>query len=300
MPKALWRGAISFSLVHIPVGLYPATRARHLDLDLLDRHDFAPVGYQRINKKSGKVVDWKDIVKGYEYRKGEYVVLSDEDFKRANVKATQTVEIESFVERSAIEPWYFDTPYYLLPEKKAGKAYGLLHSALVESGMLGVASVVIRTRQSTAVLVPVGDLIVLNTLRYAFEIVDATELARDVPTSAPRPREKQMALQLIEQMSTPWKPGSFHDTYREDLLKRVKERVKAGTTHAAASAAPAGAKARPKGDNVIDIVALLQRSLGDRKPGARPPPQSPPAPRARTGARTRAAPRRKASQVGRV
>ncbi|HSC57020.1 MAG TPA: Ku protein, partial [Nitrospira sp.] len=164
MPRVLWKGAISFGLVHIPVGLYSAEKRNSFDLTMLDRRTMKPVGFKRYNKETGEDVSWDDIVKGYEYEKDRYVVLTEEDFKRANVEATQTVDILSFVDEDEISSMYFETPYYLAPDKRGHKGYALLRETLNQTGKIGIANVVIRTRQYVAALIPVGDVIVMNTL----------------------------------------------------------------------------------------------------------------------------------------
>ncbi|MEZ0271370.1 MAG: Ku protein, partial [Methylophilaceae bacterium] len=161
MPRAIWKGAISFGLVHIPVELYPAESRKGLDLDMLDKRDFAPVGYKRYNKSTGKDIDWNDIVKGYEYEKGKYVVLTDEDLKRANVEATQTIDILSFVDSEEIPEIYFEQPYYLKPARGGAKVYVLLRETLKRAGKVGIAQVVIRTKQHVAALLPMDKAIVL-------------------------------------------------------------------------------------------------------------------------------------------
>jgi len=228
----LWNGAISFSLIHIPVSLHTAARAHELDLNLLDKRDFAPVGYQRYNKSTGKVVDWNDVVKGYEYEKGEYVVLTDEDFRRANVEASRTIDIQTFVDRDAIAPYYFDTPYFLMPDKNGERVYSLLREALEQSKKLAVATFVLRSRQHVAALMPVDKIIVLNTLRYQEEIQPHPDVAAAAAkkTSAASTRELQMALKLIDEMTEKWHPEAFADTYRDDLMKRIEEKVKSGQT----------------------------------------------------------------------
>src|SRR5919206_1031234 len=170
MPRALWKGAISFGLVHIPVSLYPASRSEGLSFDMIDKRDFAPVGYKRYNKRTGEEISRENIVKGYEYEKGEYVVVTDEDFKQANVEATQTVDIVAFVDAAAVAPYYFDAPYYLEPGKRGEKGYTLLREVLRETERIAVANVVIRSRQHLAALVPLERVLVLNTLRFAHEI----------------------------------------------------------------------------------------------------------------------------------
>ena len=216
------------------MSLHTAARAHELDLNLLDKRDFAPVGYQRYNKSTGKVVDWNNVVKGYEYEKGEYVVLTDEDFRRANVEASRTIDIQTFVDRDAIAPYYFDTPYFLMPDKNGERVYSLLRETLEQSKKLAVATFVLRSRQHVAALMPVGKIIVLNTLRYQEEIQPHPDVAAAAArkANAAGGRELQMALKLVEEMSEKWKPEAFTDTYRDDLMKRIEQKVKAGQTHA--------------------------------------------------------------------
>ena len=259
MARALWKGAISFGLVNVPVELHSAQkRSAALDLTMLDKRDLAPVGYQRVNKESGKEVPWKEVVKGYEYKDGEYVVLSAEDFRRANPEATKTVDIHAFVDLAAIAPQHFETPYYLVPEKRGEKAYALLRETLQKAGKAGVATVVIRTKQYLAALIAQDDLLVLNTLRYADELKEPSDLK--VPRARVTGKELDMALRLVKDMEAEWRPEKFHDTYREDLLKRVKEKVKAGETEEIT----APAKQKEKGAEVIDLMAALKKSLSDK------------------------------------
>jgi DNA end-binding protein Ku len=259
----LWNGAISFSLIHIPVTLHTAARAHQLDLNLLDKRDFAPVGYQRYNKSTGKVVEWSQVVKGYEYEKGEYVVLTDEDFRRANVEASRTIDIETFVDRDAIAPYYFDTPYFLMPDKNGERVYSLLREALEQSKKLAVATFVLRSRQHVAALMPVDKIIVLNTLRYQEEIQPHPDVAAAVAkkANAAGGRELQMALKLVEEMSEIWKPEAFTDTYRDDLMKRIEQKVKAGQTHTLTAPEKEVEERATGGGKVVDLMSLLQRSL---------------------------------------
>ena len=260
MARALWKGAISFGLVNVPVELHSAQkRSAELDLTMLDKRNLAPVGYQRVNKESGKEVPWKEIVKGYEHKDGEYVVLSAEDFRRANPEATKTIDIHAFVDLKAIAPQYFDTPYYLLPVKRGEKAYALLRETLLKSGKAGVATVVIRTRQYLAALIAQDDLLVLDTLRYADELKEPSELK--VPKAKVTGKELEMALRLVKDMADEWRPDRFHDTYREDILKRVKEKVKAGETEEIT----APEKHKEKGAEVIDLMEALKKSLEPKK-----------------------------------
>ena len=263
MPRTLWKGAISFGLVNIPVGLYSAEKRNSFDLTMLDRRSMKPVGFKRYNKETGEDVPWEEIVKGYEYEKDRYVVLTDEDFKRANVEATQTVDILSFVERQEIGPMYFETPYYLAPDKRGHKGYALLRETLNQSGKIGIANVVIRTRQYVAALIPYKDIILMNTLRYSAEIRDTDDL--DVPSGNLKqvgvsPREVEMARKLVEGMSAPWKPDEHRDTYHEDLLALIEQRVKAGQTEMVLETSPEERK-RPSKGKVIDLMALLKKSV---------------------------------------
>jgi len=235
-------------------------------MDLLDKRDFAPVGYQRYNKSTGKVVDWNDVVKGYEYEKGEYVVLTDEDFRRANVEASRTIDIQTFVARDAISPYYFDTPYFLVPDKGGERVYALLREALEQSKKLAVATFVLRSRQYVAALMPVDNVILLNTLRYEEEIQAVPETA--AAKKAASPRELEMALKLIGEMTEKWHPEQFHNTYKDDLMKRIQEKVKSGQTHALTEAEGEVAERRAGGGKVVDLMSLLQRSLEQRGSGA--------------------------------
>ncbi|MDQ6618418.1 MAG: Ku protein [Pseudomonadota bacterium] len=274
MPRALWKGAISFGLVNVPVELYPAASSNSLDLTWLDRRSMDPVGYKRINKRTGKEVGKDDIVKGYEYEDARYVVLGAEDFKRANPVATQTVEIHAFVAAESIPPMFFETPYYLAPGKKGEKAYALLREAMKRSKRVAVATVVIMTKQHLALVLPSDDLLLLNTLRYADEIRDRSGLS--IPagsrSAAVSDRELDMAMKLVDSMSDEWKPEQYHDTYRDDLLARIHEKVAAGETELVPE--PDKASAPRQSADVVDLVALLQNSLRAKR-GAEPAPSAP-------------------------
>ena len=263
--RALWKGAISFGLVHIPVEVYSAVQDHGLDLTMLDRRDFSPVGYKRYNKSTGKEVSWDDIVKGYEYENDEYVVLSDEDLKRANPEATQTIDIQAFVDAADVPLTYYEQPYYLAPSRGGAKVYALLRETLRKADKIGIATVVMRTKQHLCALVCVEDKIVLNTLRYAAELRDTEELKLPPATmkaAGISDKELQMALSLVEGMSDEWNPEQYHDTYKDDVLALVKKKVKAGQTKTITAAEPEAKAA--KSSNVIDLVALLQDSLGKR------------------------------------
>ena len=267
----IWKGAISFGLVHIPVTLKAAAREHRLSFDWLDRRDMAPIGYTRINKTTGKAVEWKDIVKGYEYQKGEYVLLSDEDFKRANPEATQTVEILSFIDAAAIPPGYFETPYYLEPDKRGKKPYALLREAMKRSGRAGLARFVVHTKQHLAALLVTDNALMLNTLRFADEIQAVDDL--DLPAAGAKAeglsaREIESATRLIADMSEAWDPSQYGDTYRDDLMARIEEKISAGQTHVLTEPDDEGEREKPRESaKIIDLVSLLKQSMGARGRG---------------------------------
>src|SRR5947207_12234017 len=266
MARGLWKGGISFGLVNVPVELYSAQkRSEEIDLTMLDRRDMAPVGYQRVNKASGKEVPWEDVVKGYEYEDDKYVVLSEEDFRRANPEATKTVDIVAFVELAQIPPIYFETPYYLGPSKRGEKAYALLRDAMAKAGKAGIATVVIRTKQYLAALIPQDEALILNTLRYSKELKkpEDLEIPEKLEGHKPTSKELDMALRLIEDMADEWKPEKYHDTYHEDLLKLIEEKVKAGQTEEVTE--PEKEEKAAKGADVVDLMSLLTNSVEGKK-----------------------------------
>ncbi len=275
MARGLWKGAISFGLVNVPVELFSAEkRSSELDLTMLDKRDLAPVGYKRYNKSTGEDVPWAEIVKGYEYDDDKYVVLSDEDFRRANVEASKTVDIQAFVDLKDIPPLYFETPYYLAPGKRGEKAYALLRDAMKKAGKAGIATVVIRTRQYLAAVLPQDDVLLMDTLRYADEIKAADELG--VPSGALHhkvsAKEIDMALRLIDDMSEKWQPQKFKDTYRDDLMARIKEKIKEGQTEEITPPQKGEKGEEPARADVIDLMALLKKSVGKKqdKPRRKP------------------------------
>jgi DNA end-binding protein Ku len=280
MPRPIWNGSISFGLVQIPVGLYPAEQQHELSLTLLDRHDMAPVGYHRVNKQTGAKVDWKDVVRGYEYGKGQYVVLTDEDLKAANVEATQTIDIVDFVDPTEIDAMYFDRPYYLAPTKQGRKAYAVLRETLRDSGKVGVAKVVIRTRQHLALLRVQNERLVLQLLRFAHELRSPDELevpGKNLKELGVTSREMAMAKQLVEGMASSWEPSQYHDEYRDDLMARIESKAKSGEINVVSEEqAP---KAPLRKAQLIDLAGLLRRSIeqqrgaGPRRSAARSRPK---------------------------
>lgn len=262
MARAIWDGTISFGLVQIPVGLYTAETRDDINFDMLDRRDMSPVGYQRYNRNTNEPVDWDDIVKGYEYEDGEYVIVDKEDFKRANVKATQTVDIVQFTDADSIDPMMFEKPYYLVPDKRGVKPYVLLREVLRKTNKVGIARVVIRTRESVAAVMVKGPALVLELLRYEHELVKPSEY--DLPAEGKKgpqvsPAELKMAERLVSDMDAPFKPEEFKDTYRDDLMALIQRKIKEGDVEE-----PEQPVEAPEPSNVVDIMSLLRRSLGGK------------------------------------
>ena len=273
MQRSVWHGAISFGLIYVPVDVVSASKDASLSLHFLDSRDFSPVGYQRINKSTGKEVDWAHIVKGYEYKKGRYVALSNADFKHANVKASETIEIANFTDADQIPPMYFETPYYLSPQKGGQKVYSLLRQALQSTKKVAVGSFVMRGRQHLCVIVPNGETLMLVTLRFANEVLAPAQVKGAIESGKDKkatPGEIAMARKLVEQMSGPFRPEAFKDTYRADLMRRIQEKIRTKQTHALIEE-PAPAE-RPKAE-VIDLMEALRNSLKKKGAAARAAPR---------------------------
>jgi DNA end-binding protein Ku len=255
MARAIWKGSISFGLVNIPIALYPATRREELKFRLLRRSDLSPVNYKRVAEKDGREVSWDQIVKGYEYEKGKYVVLKDEDFQRVDLEATQTVDIKDFVDQEEIDPMFFYKPYYLEPQKGGDKAYALLRDSLKDTNKVGVAKVVIKTRQYLAGVKPEDGVLVLELMHFADELADAEKLHLPRKMEVGK-REMNMAKSLIDSMTSKWEPEKYKDDYREALMEVIEEKVEAGGKEIEEKPRKA-----PKPTKVIDLVSVLQKSL---------------------------------------
>ena len=255
MARAIWKGSISFGLVNIPIALYPATRREELKFRLLRKSDLSPVNYKRVAEKDGKDVSWDQIVKGYEYEKGKYVVLKDEDFERVDLEATRTVDIQDFVDQEEIDPMFFYKPYYLEPQKGGDKAYVLLRDALKDSSKVGIAKVVIKTRQYLAGVKPEDGALVLELMHFADELADTGKLHIPKKIEVGK-REMNMAKSLIDSMSSKWNPEKYKDDYREALMEVIEEKVEAGGKEIEEKP-----KKAPKLTKVIDLVSVLQKSL---------------------------------------
>ena len=281
MARPIWNGTISFGLLNVPVQLFAGERGVDLHLRMLDARNKSPIRYERINAETGEEVPWKEIVKAFEYSKGNYVVIDEEELRKAHPEATETVEIEAFVDRESIDPRYFEKPYYLVPNKKAEKGYVLLREVLKKSQKVGIAKVVIRTRQYLAAVMPFEDALVLNLMRFPQEIISAEEF--QLPSEAPAkyritPKELEMAETLLESMVTEWRPEDYKDDFRGKLREIIDEQIAAQSgkpqKRAAKAKTPEGAAT-----NVVDFMALLKKSLDTKAGGAAPKSSGTPAKR---------------------
>jgi DNA end-binding protein Ku len=264
MSHAIWKGAISFGLVHIPVALYPASSETGIDFDWLDKRSMDPVGYKRVNKRTGTEITKENIVKGVRVEGGDYVVLSDDEIKAAYPKTTQTIEIESFVQAAEIPFTLLEKPYYLEPISKGEKVYTLLREAMLEAGVIGIARVVMHTKEYLAALIAVGPALMLNTLRWAAEIRPSGDLKLPPEgKSSLKDAELKMARQLIGDMTASWQPDAYADRFTSAVHALVAKRVEAGATEKVEPMENASTEAA---SNVVDLTALLQQSLGKTRP----------------------------------
>lgn len=255
--RPLWTGGITFGLVYIPVKLYSATSSVQIDLDLLSKKDKAPIRYARINTKTGQEIPWKDVVKGYQFRKGDYVILDPEDFEKVDMEKSQNIEISSFVDVSDIDPFMFDKPYYLEPDPKAGKLYALLNKVLTKTKKAGVAEFVMRNRERLCIIIPQGNMLILNQIRYEEEIRSREDLK--IPSKANiNDKELDMAMTLVEKMSEEFDISEYKDDYISKLQKIITAKSKNKPIHVT----------KPKEHKLIsedDLTRLLQESLSKYK-----------------------------------
>jgi len=275
MARPIWTGTLSFGLLNVPVSLMSGERNVDLHFRMLDSRDRKPIRFERVNADTGEEVPWKDIVKAYEYDKGSYVVLEEDDIRSAAPESHEAVEVETFVDAGTIDPRYYEKPYLLVPAKKAEKGYVLLRETLRSTGKVGIARVVVRTREYLCAVMPHGDALVLMILRYPQELVDPEDYklpSGSLSEYRINSKETAMAEQLIESMSGEWKPDEYHDEFRERLHTLLKKRIKAkgGTTKVEEEPVPREDDAT----NVVDFMSLLQKSLDAKKrtPAARKTP----------------------------
>src|SRR3954469_14199456 len=261
MARSMWKGSIAFGLVNIPIELYSATRDHRPKFRLLHAKDEEPVRYERVCQKEGKPVAWEDLVKGYEYAKNQFVVLTKDDFKTAAVEKTKTIDIMDFVDPSEIDERYFETPYYLLPGKGAERAYSLLREAIRDSARIGIAKIILRDAQHLGAVEAIGDALVLTMMRFADELADLGEF--NFPKKADlRAGELKMAQQLIDNLVSDWQPDKYTDEYKENLLRVINAKVKGRAPKLVAG------HAAPQQAEVVDLMARLRASLEGKKAGS--------------------------------
>ena len=291
--RSIWKGAISFGLVHVPVSLHTATEEQEVDFDWLDKRTMDPVGYKRINKRTGKEIDKDNIDKGVKLEDDKYVVLSDEEIKAAYPKRTQTIAIETFVKATDVSFVYTERPYYLAPEGKADRVYALLRESLAKAGVIGIARFVLHNKEHLAALIPAGPALMLGTLRWANEVRSPEAL--DLPkvganANSLKPAELKMAQQLIEEMTSVWKPGDFKDDFTGAIRALIQKKAKAGKT---ATVEPFEEAPDLGSSNVVDLSELLRQSLGGKSKGKTAPAAAP----AKKAAAKKATPARKAASA---
>jgi DNA end-binding protein Ku len=280
MPRAIWKGALSFGLVTIPVELHTAVRDHRPRFRMLHARDKSPVRYERVCQKEGKAVAWEDLVKGYEYEKGRFVVVTKEDLKAAALKKDRTIDIMDFVKADEIDDRYFETPYYLTPQKGSNHAYALLRAALKDSERVGIAKIIIREAQHLAAVEVIDNALVVTLLRYADELVDTSQLTFPASEKT-RKAELDMAKMLIENLAAEWDPSKYTDEYRDNVMKVVKARIKGEKPRLPAAEEPAGGK-------VVDLMERLRQSLEAGKAARSKTRPSQSARRKKTRARTAA------------
>jgi DNA end-binding protein Ku len=250
--RPIWKGSISFGLVYIPIAVYPATREEKLSFRQLRKNDLSPIKYKKVAEADMKEVPSTDIVKGFEYERGRYIVLSDEDFEKVKIESTHSIDITDFVDLDQVDPKFFYKPYFLEPSKGGEKAYALLHKALSGTGKIGVAKVVISNREYLAAVKPDGLFLILELMHFASEVLTPEEL--NSPTTALNEKELKMAQALIDSMSVEWEPQKYRDEYRNAVMEMIEQKAKNKSLPAAPAAAP-------RSTNVVDLVKVLQESL---------------------------------------
>lgn len=265
MAGSIWKGSISFGLLNIPVSLQKAQEGQELHFSMLDEKDLSPIKYKKVSGKDGKEVPWNRIVKGYEYEKGQYVIMNKDDFKAANPKATQTIDIEDFVEFSQIDLMFLEKPYYLVPQKAGIKGYFLLVEALKKTKKVAIAKIIIRTKQHLAMVMAKGDYLILELLRFSHEVLDVEEVEYLSDINKPKftAKEIKMAEELIEGMSAKWNPDQYKDTYNDDIMKIIKLKIKAGEGKEVEWEFPKEEKVTT--GKVVDLMPLLKKSLEQKR-----------------------------------
>jgi len=260
--KSMWKGSLSFGLVNIPVQMYTGSKEKELSFVLLHKKDLSEIHYARICKAEGKEVPWKEIVKGFEFEKGEYVIMSDEDFAKANPGKSKTIEIINFVKQEEVDPIYYVKPYYLEPDKNAEKAYSLLREALMKSGKVGIAKFVLRNREHIALIRAYENILIVNELRYQTELLKTEDLKLPPEKEKINHKELDIAMQLIDHLTVSFQPERYKDSYVQEMKKIIQQKAKGRAIHPKTEA--------PKSSKVSDIMSLLKASLeSNHKPKKR-------------------------------
>lgn len=263
--RGLWNGYISFGLVNVPIYLESATEEKKIHFNLIDKQNHSPIGYKHVNKLSGQEISKSDIVKGYEYEKGRFVLINENDFKKINPRASSTIEIEDFVDLKEIDPMLFERPYFALPQKGGEKGYVLLREVFKRTQKAAIAKVVLHTVQHLVCLMARDEYLVLEILRFADEVLETSEadfLDKSIKKIHISEREISIAEQLVKGMSSNWNPEKYHDTYREDLMKLIHSKIKYGKTeHIEKVKIPSEIEST---SNIVDLTALLKKSLESR------------------------------------
>lgn len=249
----MWKGSLSFGLVNIPVHMYTGSKEKELSFTLLHKKDHSQIHYARVCKAEGKEVPWNEIVKGFEFEKGEYVIVTDEDFEKANLKKSKTIEIINFVDEDEVDPIYYVKPYYLEPDKNAEKAYSLLREALRKSKKVGLAKFVLRNKEHIALIKPHENMLILNELRYQTELLQSNDLNLPSEKEKTNPKELEIAIKLIDHLTVPFKPEQYKDSYVQEMKKIIQQKAKGRPIHPKTEA--------PRSSKVSDIMSLLQASL---------------------------------------
>ncbi|MCC7417740.1 MAG: Ku protein [Acidobacteria bacterium] len=265
--RALWKGSISFGLVNIPVALFKAVRDVRPRFRMLHAHDRSPVRFERVCIRDGRALAWEDLVKGYEYERGRFVVLTEDDFKAAAIEKTRTIDIVDFVNAGQVDDRFFETPYYVVPAQGAERAWGLLREAIRGSGRIGIAKFILREAQHLCAVEAIGEAMVLSVMRFADELVDASPFERPAVEGL-RPREVEMAKALVDSLTAEWNPGKYTDRYRENLMKIIKAKARGRR----ATLTP---DAEPRQAEVVDLMERLRRSLAQGGHSRRPPKRRP-------------------------
>ncbi|MGH7637297.1 MAG: Ku protein [Gemmatimonadaceae bacterium] len=259
MPRSIWKGAITFGLVNIPVEVHSAvSSSERISFRLLHKKDNSTIKYERVCAKEGKAVPWDEIVKGYEYSKGKFVILEEEDFRAAAIESTKTIDVQDFVKSDEIDPRYFESPYYLLPQKGGEKAYALLREAIRNTGMVGIGNVTMRSNSMHLIGIKVvEDALVMNVMRFADELVDTSSFTFPTAENV-RPAELQMAEQLVNTLADAFAPEKYSNVYRDNLMRIIDDKMKGKKI-------TVEEPAEPEPTNVIDLMARLQESLAQGK-----------------------------------